>query len=305
MLLANGAKRSFRLMAHVVLAAPELVRVAHDFQWLGLKALRIVHVGQTAALLARPTRASLLPVSWGARGLVPGGLALGQDEGIRMRELLGVADTNGLALDLRAWAALDPERRLVVDLRIPNVALSAAALRELTAQLAALATAPPGPGMDPGRQRAMASKLAGAIVTGDASAAEVIAGRLIGAGPGATPAGDDVIVGVLAGVRVAGNGGLLDDGARNAQRRVELWIVEHRARTTQIAAHDLAAAARGSFSEHVHDLVHALAGPDRVAPAVARSQGWGATSGLDLAHGLVAGLHAALLEHHDPHRTAA
>jgi hypothetical protein len=304
MLLAPGVERSFRAMIAAVPLAPESMRVAHDLDWSALQGLYVVHVGQAAAILSRPRGAGLLPLSWGDRGLVPGGIALGHQDGRRTRALLATAHADGRTVDLRGWATLDPLRRPVVDLCIATSELSRAAVGELTAQLAALAPAPRGPGMDPGPQRALAPELAGAVVGGDA-AAEAVASRLIGAGPGATPAGDDVVVGVLAGLRVAGNAALLDAHGRAAQRRLAAWIPGQRARTTQAGAHDLAAAARGSFSEHVLDLVDALGAPDLVAPAVARARRWGATSGLDLAHGVLAGVQTALLATHDPHRTAA
>ncbi len=64
-------------------------------------------------------------------------------------------------------------------------------------------------------------------------------------------------------------------------------------RTTWVARHDLRAAAAGRFCERVHRLAEALADPVRARHVLVDAARWGATSGLDLAHGLRAAAHAA------------
>jgi stage V sporulation protein SpoVS len=59
-------------------------------------------------------------------------------------------------------------------------------------------------------------------------------------------------------------------------------------RTTAVSRHDLAAAVAGQFAERVHTLLQALGRPGLVPAAVRAARGWGATSGIDLGHGIAA-----------------
>ena len=74
--------------------------------------------------------------------------------------------------------------------------------------------------------------------------------RLIGAGPGSTPAGDDVVVGVLAALRATGR-----DDAAAAIGRASCRLLD---RTTSASRMYLSAAADGRFAERVHELVRGL-----------------------------------------------
>ncbi|MGB7983327.1 MAG: DUF2877 domain-containing protein [Candidatus Nanopelagicales bacterium] len=109
----------------------------------------------------------------------------------------------------------------------------------------------------------------------------------MGAGPGATPAGDDVLIGILAGVQLAAGAGLVPPAAQRADRQVRRIVHMALDRTTAASAHDLAAALAGSFSEHLLHLAVALGDPQTVTPAYRAACIWGATSGIDLLHGLV------------------
>ena len=106
--------------------------------------------------------------------------------------------------------------------------------------------------------------------------------ELGGAGPGLTPAGDDVLAGVLLGARARWG----------AAVQPMLEAAAAAARTHEIAAAFLAWAARGQSIAPAHDLLGALASGD--GPAAERALGallrWGATSGGDLALGLRLGL---------------
>src|SRR5262249_12862334 len=88
----------------------------------------------------------------------------------------------------------------------------------------------------------------------DSAALNGIVARVVGRGPGATPSGDDVLVGALAVLTSRQAGGV---GARAAAslRQVMLPFLST---TTDLSRHLLRQAARGLFSHDVHDLVAAL-----------------------------------------------
>lgn len=271
---------------------PDWIRVAHDFDWATSHDLGIVHVGQSGTVLAAPqtSRRTLVAVTWGDRGLVPGGVEIPVCYALHLLGHIRLAAGAGKSVDLSEWQALPIDRRAVVDLRLPHIELDVAAVHQLQLLLhdhgAVLRF--PDTAMDPSRQRTLAPALADAIITGDTATCEVLVERLMGAGPGATPAGDDVLVGVLAGARLATWNELLDHGAQNAHQSVRSSVVRLLDRTTEASRHDLAAAIAGSFSQRFLLLVAALGDPLAVRTAHRAAQTWGATSGIDLLHGLVA-----------------
>jgi len=115
------------------------------------------------------------------------------------------------------------------------------------------------------------------LAAGDLTrAAEVLGGR----GAGLTPAGDDVLAGIL--LSAATLWGPTPSAADAAKA----------ARTNDIAAAFLHWAARGQSIAPVHDLLHALACDDAAAArqALAALRSFGASSGSDLAYGLTLGL---------------
>lgn len=103
---------------------------------------------------------------------------------------------------------------------------------------------------------------------------------LIGVGPGTTPTGDDVVVGVLAGLRLSGR------TREQARLTAALWPLL--ARTTRASRHFLAWAMRGQFATPVRGLGDALGAGTDLAAAITRMRHWGATSGVDLMYGLAA-----------------
>jgi hypothetical protein len=122
-----------------------------------------------------------------------------------------------------------------------------------------------------------------ALRRGDLSAfAATVGGR----GPGLTPAGDDVLAGVLL---VARAGGSRWPTSRRTRRRCV-----RRARTNDIASAFLACAAEGRCIEPAHDLLTGLANADSraVASAVQELGRFGSSSGA----ALTLGVRAALLE---------
>jgi hypothetical protein len=111
----------------------------------------------------------------------------------------------------------------------------------------------------------------------------------VGAGLGTTPAGDDVICGVLAGLDLLGLG--------DTHERLGAAVTPLLASTTRTSRHLLAAAIDGRYTEGLTALTAALASAS--APAVRAALGvlrrWGASSGLDQASGLAAAIRAGSL----------
>jgi hypothetical protein len=140
----------------------------------------------------------------------------------------------------------------------------------------------------------VASALRDACRALDPACAAHQVGRLVGWGEGLTPAGDDFIVGLLAG---------LDAFALDEPRRVQFRgaladvICGLTPRTTAIAAHYLRLAAGGHYTEPLLRLRRAVlcdADGDAVDAALRNALAVGATSGADTVGGLVAGLAAWL-----------
>ena len=110
--------------------------------------------------------------------------------------------------------------------------------------------------------------------------------QVVGRGPGLTPAGDDVLVGMLAALRLAPSTQAAAHAAILA-RSVEPLL----ASTTDLSAHLLRQAARGLFGRALHELVSALAddtAPDPLRERIARVLAIGATSGADACAGVLA-----------------
>jgi hypothetical protein len=111
------------------------------------------------------------------------------------------------------------------------------------------------------------------------------AAALAGRGTGLTPAGDDVLAGLLLVERMRG-------GLSIESRLVAL---ARECRTHEISRAFLAEAAHGRSVAALHALLSAGAGGDVAAARAARDRlaRIGHTSGLDLAHGVLAGCTAA------------
>jgi hypothetical protein len=126
-------------------------------------------------------------------------------------------------------------------------------------------------------------ELAVALETGDRTRAAEIATRLVGLGPGLTPSGDDVLVGIEAALHAL---------ARPSAGFLALALGDVEGRTTALAATLLRHAAAGEFAERLHSLLAALLGSDEEAipAAIDRAVAWGATSGSDCLLGVLIGL---------------
>jgi hypothetical protein len=256
-----------------------------------LHALTAVHVGQSALVLSAPDDSvPLLVVTDARRGLVPSGFCVA-DHADFAAARAAVSAARG-PVDLTAWRSA---RRTLVDLRLSPGTVDPAALRELDR---ALRTGHhrSGPN-DPSPQRALAEPLTRAALCRDGVDVTSTLGRLVGAGPGATPAGDDVVVGVLAALALlAGSCACV----RSARRLLVTRLAPLLAATTRASRQELAAAADGRFCERTHVLAAALRGSGDMRRAVSAARTWGATSGIDLASGLRGAASAVLASRHHP-----
>lgn len=134
--------------------------------------------------------------------------------------------------------------------------------------------------------RPILKALAGALADGDRPTAARWARGLIGLGPGLTPSGDDVLVGIEAALHALGrpSAGFLGRALGDVDDR-----------TTTVAATLLRHAARGEFAERLHVLLVALLSTDDtgIPGAIERAVAWGATSGTDCLVGVLWGLDVA------------
>ena len=107
---------------------------------------------------------------------------------------------------------------------------------------------------------------------------------LIGLGPGATPSGDDLLVGLAAGLAVIDH-----PLARPFAAGVALGAA---GRTTSLAETFLAHAGRLEFAERVHRAAVAAVGSDEpeMRAGISAALAWGASSGADLLVGLLIGI---------------
>jgi Protein of unknown function (DUF2877) len=134
---------------------------------------------------------------------------------------------------------------------------------------------------DVGLSPFLAWDAAAALASGDPGPCS----RLLGAGPGLTPAGDDVVAGALAACALTGTGPGTDD--------VELLLHRAATATTALSAALLACAARGQVVPQAAELLHTLGTGAPIVPALNRLRAVGSTSGTALALGLVSALTVA------------
>lgn len=145
-----------------------------------------------------------------------------------------------------------------------------------------------------GESADMAGDVTDALRGSDAELARAVQ-RTVGRGPGLTPAGDDVLVGILA---------LLTSGAAGAAgERASSRLVNAMDRvlpgTSDVSRHLLLQAARGLPGRALHDLGHALmegAPPAVLADALDLALDNGCTSGADACMGLTTACHFMFLD---------
>ncbi len=137
--------------------------------------------------------------------------------------------------------------------------------------------------------------LAACCSAGDLAGAVEAAERMVGLGLGLIPSGDNMINGLLLGLRLLG--GAISGGTR------AVWLADWLGaavtsdasrRTTSLGATLLHCAARGQAAEEVSAVLRGLAGQEPLGPAIRKLLATGQSQGADLAWGLVAGCRAAL-----------
>ena len=132
--------------------------------------------------------------------------------------------------------------------------------------------------------------LGDALMNGEFDKAASEARALIGLGPGLTPSGDDILVGMLCVLNVAGGpwqGWLAPLAAAIADGRHATNVISHAA---------LAEAARGRVRASIGELVDAMTRgtPTRLVAATRRVLAIGSTSGTDIALGITTAFDAGL-----------
>jgi uncharacterized protein DUF2877 len=278
---------------------------------------RVVSVHRAAVYVALEPRRDLLVIAIDDVGGVPGGLLVDGVTDLRTTRIApGMAITRsgaalavpdaGLTIALagaRVWSPLlPPAARLTGNPRSVAGGLAATVVtaRALAGEHASAGglgpilrgDARPGdPWLRTARERIDRQRWA--FAAGDLASILGEAVELIGLGPGLTPSGDDYLVGLLAGL----------DAAGHRSRPALATAIVHAAPslTTWIGAASLAHAARGGYTERLHDVLVAItAGGDdeRLATAIERAMGYGATSGADTLVGLFAALDIAVAERH-------
>ena len=133
------------------------------------------------------------------------------------------------------------------------------------------------PGLPAGPGGPLAA-LRGAVRRADLDAALRTATRLIGLGPGLTPAGDDVMAGTIAGLVLLGH--------PSAERFAAGVYALAAGRTTELSRALLRHAACGRVSGEFAAVLHALVGERPLMPAVNALLATGATSGRAMTLGL-------------------
>ena len=228
----------------------------------------------------------MLTMTDASGGVTPGGLCIpNPTQFARVRGEFAAAGL-GSVVDLAGWAVSRLER---VDLVMRSAIVDGAAILAVADALAdaptSTATSTTSAHFDGGlvRVRARAAELGAASL---ALEPHRVVADLIGAGPGTTPTGDDMLVGCLAALAVLGRA-----DAASALSRVIAPLLET---TTSTSRHYLEAAASGRFAEHVHDLVAGFAAGDSAERMLEHANRWGATSGVDLLIGMTATLRADL-----------
>jgi hypothetical protein len=133
------------------------------------------------------------------------------------------------------------------------------------------------PGLPAGPGGPLAA-LRGAVRRADLDAALRTAARLVGLGPGLTPAGDDVMAGTMAGLVLLGH---------PAAERFAAGVYALAAgRTTELSRALLRHAAAGRVSGEYAAVLHGLVGERPLGPAIAGLLATGSTSGRAMALGL-------------------
>lgn len=231
--------------------------------WHGAARAATVHVGHSLCLLRRPDGV-LLPVTGGDHGLVPGGVLVPEPAEFAVVSAAAARGELDLAR-LRSARAIETR-----ELRVRPGRLRPAAARLALARLA---------GQQPVPQWRLAGGLVRSLADPDRRELASRLAELVGSGPGSTPAGDDIVLGVLA---VLHRRGPAAEATRLAIGESLPGLLR---RTTMTSRHLLAAALAGLVADRVHQVLAGLSEADAVPGLLSSARGWGATSGLDLVTG--------------------
>lgn len=215
----------------------------------------------------------------------------------RMTAMVGGhrVELGGRVLDIDRW--WDPRVRLA-PLRAADLVVAVA---RLEAELPAWHD---DGGWYADRLRAATADLEAALRREAFNAALHAARRLLGVGPGLTPAGDDVLAGTLAGLRVWSQAAGVPVAGALADR-LHAALAPSLPTTSALAAALLGHAARGELAEPAAKLCAALGGRGCIDAAVSGLLAVGHTSGHDLARGLLVGARVVGALHGGGARTRA
>ena len=262
----------------VRIALPPRLRIDGELEFdTPPAALSIVHVGQSALVFRRHETNTLVIITTDSAGLMPGRISLRMEDFRRVRDRVHALHKANESIVPDRWGA--PSTSIEsVNLALGTHTVSRHSVDALVHELRLLSRVETSrQAMSPEPIRAAARAFAASAVSGDLHDNELLA--MVGAGPGTTPSGDDVIVGVLAGLHTLG---LVNHATHLSSRLLPLLN-----RTTAASRHYINAAVENRFGEHVHQLVHALAAGVDHERTVRHAARWGATSGIDLLTGLV------------------
>jgi hypothetical protein len=226
-------------------------RLAHP-----LGRCRVEHVGHRSILVRTHT---LVSITAPGVGLAPYGYAVGTPlDFARLRE--AAADATELVIEDADWTE--------VDLTLGHRGTTEAGWDQLRSAVARYAP----PGTDRAGLHSLGTALARRLDETD-DADPTLVRHLVGAGPGSTPTGDDILVGLQA--------ALLLRGRADAHARLSATIAPLADRTTELSRTLLAAAADGVFADFVIGLADAAGQPAHAERAAARAVRVGASTGLD------------------------
>lgn len=277
-----------------MLPLPTALRLDSDALPFDDHTVAVRFVGRQAVIVAAST--GLIAITGEASGLMPGGLCLPDPHDLaRVRH----AAAGATHIDLRSWADIPADR---IDLTVtdttwsglcppgklsasippaPSSGSTISAAGEDRSSLVEWARHHPGSRSERRLSWTLVSeaqKLLAAPGRSPEFRGQVSA--LIGRGRGLTPSGDDLLIGLQAGLRARGR-----PDAAQALAAAVLPLVP---RTTAISAHLLRSAAENRFAEPVHRILAAFRRRD---PALLeRAVCWGASSGRDTAAGILAAL---------------
>lgn len=266
----------------------------------------LIYLGQRSLLCETPAGA-LIAITTPSRGLAPGGITVTEESFAQAAAQLGDAPRS---INLAALIA-DFERAPAISLQMPALAIDPRVIGRAEVALAEYCNDATEEmwghcraifDLDDDEGGVGVGGVGGA--SGEGAFTHIRA--LIGAGIGATPAGDDMLTGVLAALwatralgaeasavaNAAGGAVASSAGSAGADRPasavVPIWMINAieslAARTTRISRMQLAAALNGSFaSPHLQIVQHLSAG--QVSAALECAQRIGHTSGIDFMNG--------------------